>query len=170
MSGKNTREKSFSLGSFRRDYLARLPLALVRREGRVVAFADLWTGAGGSEVSPDLMRFDPESAPASVMEYLFVQLMQWGRAEGYESLCLGMAPLSGLSSDPLAPVWNRVGAAIFRHGEHFYNFQGLRAYKQKFSPRWEPRYLASAGGLGVAQALLGVSALISGGLRGVVSR
>ncbi|MGE4607254.1 MAG: bifunctional lysylphosphatidylglycerol flippase/synthetase MprF [Myxococcota bacterium] len=170
MAGKNTREKGFSLGAFQRDYLARLPLALVRREGRVVAFADLWTGAEGSEVSPDLMRFDPSTAPASVMEYLFVQLMLWGRAEGYESLSLGMAPLSGLSSDPLAPAWSRVGAAIFRHGEHFYNFQGLRSYKQKFSPVWEPRYLASPGGLGVARSLLRVSALVSGGLRGVVTR
>ena len=170
MAGKNTREKGFSLGAFQRDYLAHLPLALVRCEGRIVAFADLWTGAEDNEVAPDLMRFDPEAAPASVMEYLFVQLLQWGHAEGYRSLNLGMAPLSGLSSDPLAPVWNRVGAAIFRHGEHFYNFQGLRSYKQKFSPVWEPRYLVSPGGLGVARSLLQVSTLGSGGLRGVVAR
>jgi lysylphosphatidylglycerol synthetase-like protein (DUF2156 family) len=36
---------------------------------------------------------------------------------------------------------------LFRHGEHFYNFQGLRAFKDKFDPIWEPRYLASLGGL-----------------------
>lgn len=170
LAGKHTREKGFSLGAFQRDYLAHLPIALVRREGRIVAFADLWTGAERREVSPDLMRFDPEAAPASVMEYLFVQLMEWGRAEGYESLSLGMAPLAGLSADPLAPVWSRIGAAVFRHGEHFYNFQGLRAYKQKFSPIWEPRYLASPGGLGVARSLLRVSSLVSGGLSGVVAR
>ncbi|NRA06886.1 MAG: bifunctional lysylphosphatidylglycerol flippase/synthetase MprF [Myxococcales bacterium] len=170
LGGKHTREKGFSLGAFHPDYLARQPIALVRCEGRAVAFANLWTGAERTEVSPDLMRFDPEAAPASVMEYLFVQLMVWGHAEGYGSLCLGMAPLSGLSADPLAPVWSRIGAAVFRHGEHFYNFQGLRAYKEKFSPVWEPRYLASPGGLGVARSLLRVSSLVSGGLKGVVAR
>src|SRR5438874_10645888 len=32
------------------------------------------------------------------------------------------------------------GNALYEHGEAFYNFQGLRAFKQKFDPIWEPRY------------------------------
>ncbi len=81
------------------------------------------------------------------MDYLFVELMLWGRAQSYEWFNLGMAPLSGLDVGPLAPLWNRLGTLVFRHGEHFYNFQGLRQYKEKFHPQWEPKYLASPGGL-----------------------
>ena len=53
---------------------------------------------------------------------------------------------------------------MFRHGEHFYNFQGLRAYKDKFQPEWFPKYLASPGGLATPQILANVSTLISGGV------
>ena len=30
---------------------------------------------------------------------------------------------------------------LYDHLQRFYNFQGLRAYKDKFQPHWEPRYL-----------------------------
>jgi phosphatidylglycerol lysyltransferase len=168
LAGKKTREKSFSLGRFDDDYLRRFPVALVRVGGRIVAFANIWTG-GKEELSVDLMRFRPE-APSGVMEYLLIELMLWGRQEGYERFNLGMAPLSGLANRQLAPLWNRIGAILFRHGENFYNFQGLRAYKDKFDPVWEPRYLASAGGLAIARVLTNVATLISGGVKGVVAR
>jgi len=81
-----------------------------------------------------------------------------------------MAPLSGLETHELAPVWNRIGGFIYRHGEHFYNFQGLRRYKEKFDPVWEPRYLAAPGGIALPKILLDVAGLIGGGLTGVVTR
>jgi len=167
--GKKTREKGFSLGAFGRDYIARMPVAIVRQEGRIVAFANLWPGAKGEELSIDLMRYPPD-APPGVMEYLFIELMLWGKAEGYAWFGLGMAPLSGLRAHPLAPAWSRLGTLLFRHGEHFYNFQGLRAYKEKFHPVWEPRYLASPSGTGVPRALIDVASLVSGGIKGVVAR
>ena len=72
------------------------------------------------------------------MEQLFIELMLWGKEEGYQWFNLGMAPLSGLHSHPLAPTWNRVGALIFRLGEEFYNFQGLRRFKEQFDPVSRP--------------------------------
>ena len=51
--------------------------------------------AGKEELSIDLMRY-VEEAPSGVMEYLFTELMLWGRKEGYRWFNLGMAPLSGL--------------------------------------------------------------------------
>ena len=166
---KNTREKSFSLGSFREDYLRRFPAGLVRAGGRIVAFTNLWAGDNREELSIDLMRHLPE-APAGVMEYLFTRLMLWGREQGYRWFNLGMVPLAGLADHALAPWWDRVGTLLFRHGEHFYNFQGLRHFKEKFAPAWSPRYLASPGGLAVPVILTGVAALVSGGLKGVVGK
>lgn len=169
LSAKGTREKGFSLGYFDRAYLARLPLAVIRREGRVIAFANVWPGGGGEELSIDMMRHTAD-APPGVMEYLFAELMLWGRDHGYRHFDLGMAPLSGLESHALAPLWSRLGARVFRHGERFYNFRGLRAYKEKFDPEWEPRYLASPGGLALPSVLVSVASLISGGIAGTVRR
>ncbi len=91
------------------------------------------------------MRFRPD-APKNVMEALFVHVMQWGHEQGYGRLALGMAPLSGFESSPVAPLWMRLGRFLYSHGESLYNFQGLRAFKDKFQPVWEPRYLAYPGG------------------------
>ena len=157
------------LGFFDPAYLQRCPMALVRREERIIAFANLWAPAAREELSIDLMRH-ADAAPSGVMEYLFAELLLWGRAQGYRWFSLGMAPLSGFEHHRLAPLWNRFGALLFRHGEHFYNFQGLRAFKDKFDPVWEPRYLASPGGLSMPFVLTDVAALISGGVTGVIAR
>jgi phosphatidylglycerol lysyltransferase len=169
LASKNTREKRFSLGFFDRAYLSRLPLAVVRRGGRIVAFANVLAGDAREEFTVDLMRYD-DDAPAGVMEYLFTELMLWGRAQGFAWFSLGMAPLSGFEHHRLAPLWNRLGALLYRHGENFYNFRGLRAFKEKFDPVWEPRYLASPGGLALPLVLTQVASLISGGVTGVVAK
>ncbi len=166
---KNTKEKGFSLGFFHPEYLQHFPLALIRIEGNIVAFANMWIGAEKEEVSVDLMRYTPE-APDSVMEYLFVALMLWGKKEGYRWFDLGVAPLSGLENRPFASVWNKMGALVFRYGENFYNFQGLREYKEKFKPVWEPRYIACPGGLAIPIVLTDIAALISGGFKGIIAK
>ena len=129
----------------------------------------MWKGAGKAEFSIDLMRYLPIS-PRGVMDYLFVELMLWAKREGFRFFNLGMAPLSGLASHPLAPLWNRLGAFVFRHGEHFYNFQGLRQYKEKFGPRWEPKYLFSPGKISLPMIFANLGSLISGGIKGVVTK
>ncbi len=169
LSQKNTREKGFSLGFFSEAYLTRFPAALVLRENRIMAFANIWMGGGKEELSVDLMRYLSE-APSGIMEYLFIKLMMWGKQEGYRWFNLGMAPLSGLENRALASTWNRLGALIYRFGEHYYNFQGLRHYKDKFIPVWEPKYLASPGGLSLPPIFADISALISGSIKGVVTK
>lgn len=170
LTQKAAHEKSFSVGAFRPDYLCRFPLALVHADGVPVAFANVWTTETRHELSVDLMRFDAD-APRSAMDFLFVELMLWGREQGYRWFNLGMAPLAGLERHPLAPSWHRVGNFIFRHGEHFYNFEGLRQYKSKFDPVWEPKYLAAPGRLLVLpRALKDISVLIAGGMRELLTR
>jgi len=166
---KRVREKGFSLGAFDQDYLARTPMAVVWQHDQPVAFANLFLTDSKEESSVDLMRYLPD-APSGLMDYLFVELMQWSKAHGYRWFNLGMAPLSGLQSRRQAPLWNRFGALIFGRGERFYNFQGLHRYKDKFDPEWEPRYLAAPGGIALPVVLTNVASLISGGLSGVVRR
>jgi phosphatidylglycerol lysyltransferase len=169
LADKHTREKRFSLGYFNEDYLALFPCALVRRGDAVIAFSNVWEGADKEELSIDLMRQLPGSSPG-IMEFLFVELLLWGRHQGYRWFNLGMVPLAGLEDRSLAPIWNRLGSRVFRHGEHFYNFQGLRRFKEHFEPQWEPKYLVAPRGFLLPRILANLATLISGGLMGVVKK
>ena len=164
LAAKASAEKGFSLGFFDEAYLARFPVAVIERGGRIQAFANIWPGPNREELSIDLMRYHSD-APKSVMEALFVHMMKWGHEQGYRRFALGMAPLSGVENSPVASLWNRLGAFLYEHGEAVYNFQGLRAYKEKFNPAWEPRYLAYPGGLRLPRIMADVSALVAGGYR-----
>jgi phosphatidylglycerol lysyltransferase len=164
-----TAEKGFSLGAFHEPYLRRTPVAIARVNTRAVAFATLLSTDLTAEVSIDLMRHVPD-APNGTMDFLFAKLLLHLQAHGYQRFGLGMAPLSGMAEHALAPRWHRVGRLLFTHGENFYNFQGLRAFKEKFAPQWEARYLAAPGGITPLFVLADIAALISGGLRGVVAK
>jgi phosphatidylglycerol lysyltransferase len=164
LAGRAAAEKGFSLGFFDEAYVARFPVAIVEREGHILAFANMWSGAGRGELSLDLMRHRSD-APSGIMESLVVHLMQWGQQHGYRHFVLGMAPLSGFEASPAASLWNRLGAFVYEYGEAIYNFQGLRAFKAKFHPDWEPHYLAYPGGLRLPRIMADVSALVAGGYR-----
>jgi len=153
------REKGFSLGRFDDAYLCRLPVAVIIVKGKVAAFGNVWPGNGKDELSTDLMRHLPD-APNGVMDCLFVQLMLWGKQQGYHWFDLGMAPLSGLDARQFAPLWNRIGGLIYDRGEALYNFTGLRAWKSKFQPIWQPRYLAISKAWDLPAVILDITTLI----------
>lgn len=165
---KHAREKSFSSASFDESYLRRFPIAVVREGAGIAAFANLWQGGGREELSIDLMRHRPQ-APNGSMDFLFTELLSWARREGYRCFNFGMAPLAGLDGDKGAPLWGRIGTLVYRHGEHFYNFQGLRAYKAKFHPLWTPLYVASPRAAPLALILIDVAAVVAGGYAAIVS-
>ncbi|WP_232037498.1 phosphatidylglycerol lysyltransferase domain-containing protein [Sphingobium amiense] len=158
---KGHREKGFSVGRFDPAYLARFDCAVVLREEKIVAFANVWATQDRTELSIDLMRHDADM-PYGTMDYLFVRLMQWGHGQGYRWFTLGLAPLSGLEARRLAPLWARLGALLYHHGQALYGFEGLRSYKEKFSPVWEPRFIAGPQGPALARALFDLQALIGG--------
>jgi len=166
---KNTREKRFSLGCFDTEYLRHFHTAVVRRDGKILAFGNVWMSGDHSELSIDLMRF-VSSSPRGVMDYLIFMLMFWGQQNGFTRFSLGVAPFSGLTDHRLAPVWNRVGNFLYNHAEDFYNFQGLRAYKEKFGPEWEPNYLLAPGGMALPGVLAEVCSLVAGGVKGMVGK
>jgi glycosyltransferase 2 family protein len=162
-------EKAFSLGRFDPAYIAEFPCALVRFEGEIVAFANLWTTADRQAFSMDLMRYSP-AGPKNIMDFLFVELLAWGRAQGYAAFDFGVAPLAGLEKRPLAPIMTRVGRLLFERGEDLYNFQGVRRYKDKYDPVWRPRYVAAAKKWAIPIILADVGLMSSGGMQGLTKR
>lgn len=143
---RGAREKGFSVGRFDPDWLDRWPIALARHHGQPVAFANILAARPGAAATIDLMRHGPE-APPGTMEFLLTEVMLRLKDEGYRAFSLGMAPLSGLASQRTERLWHQIGDMIYRHGERFYGFTGLRAFKEKFHPVWQPAYLAAPSSL-----------------------
>lgn len=169
LAGKKGPEKCFSVGRFETAYIARFDCAVVRAGGRIVAFANIWQTAGHHELSVDLMRH-VDDPPYGTMDFLMVRIMLWGQRQGFGWFSLGMAPLSGIERRRLSPTWARLGSLLYRHGEAFYGFEGLREYKEKFGPQWEPRYIAGPHGFGLLRALVDLKRLVGGGRRSAASR
>ena len=169
LTGKNVREKGFSLGRFSPQYLQHFRIAIIHFEGKPVAFANLLETSRHELASLDLMRAHPD-APKLTMEFMMVGLILHYKEQGYGRFSLGMVPLSGLQPRRGAPLTQRLGSMVFRRGEQLYNFQGLRRFKDKFQPDWEPRYMAVPAGLDPLVALADTAALIAGGLTGLVKR
>ena len=169
LADKGAHEKSFSLGRFDPDYLAWSPLALVRRSGELIAFANVLPPYGpNGTASVDLMRH-VDDAPRGTMDFLFARVMQWAKEQGHATFSLGMAPLSSVGDNPYARINERLAALAFRYGGRFYNYQGLRRYKEKFQPEWTGSYLAYPRGLWVPGLLIDIAALVSGGYRRFLS-
>lgn len=166
---KQGQEKGFSVGWFKPDYLCRGPMALVFCQQKLVGFANLWVSDSRDELSVDLMRYD-SSAPGGIMDFLFTELMLWGQQAGYRHFNLGMAPMSGFASHPLAPFWCKMATLVYQKGNRLYNFQGLRRYKEKFHPKWQPRYLLCPGGIRLPRLLPQLVSLINRGALGVVKK
>ena len=163
LDSRDAREKSFSVAAFTEDYLAAQSVMLVRQNGAPVAFVTFMTTDLNTEATVGVMRHVPQASPYA-MEYLFTQLALHLKHAGFRSLSLGIAPFSGMSPTPLASRWHRLANIVWRFGGRFYNFRGLRAFKSKFQPQWEPRYLAASGSVGVFFTLADLS-LLAGGRR-----
>ena len=152
-------ELGFSLGRFDPTYLARFHLALVRREGRLIAFSNVWTHR--DLATCDLMRFADEG-PGGGMTHMQLRLLLWAQQQGFARFDLGLAPLAGLEAAEMEGWIGRAGAFVFQHGGALYRFRGVRDWKNKFAPRWEPVFIAARSRAGLARAALGVARLTQG--------
>jgi phosphatidylglycerol lysyltransferase len=158
LQGHNRGEKSFSVAAFDTAYLATQSVMLVHQNGAPVAFATFMTTDLNTEATVGVMRHASAASPYA-MEYLFTKLALHLKQAGFRSLSLGMAPLSGLTPTPLAATWHQIGHLVWRFGGRLYNFRGLRTFKNKFNPEWQPRYLAATGTLGPFLALADLAVL-----------
>jgi phosphatidylglycerol lysyltransferase len=96
------------------------------------------------------------------MEYLFINLFLWARAQGCHSFNLGLSALSGVGEQADDPAIERLMHFIYKNVNQFYNFKGLHAFKEKFNPEWSPRYLIYRGTANLAPAWLAVTQANSG--------
>jgi phosphatidylglycerol lysyltransferase len=155
-------EKRFSLGWFDDDYIRNSPIAAVHTsEGWISAFANFVPEYQANEITVDLMRRHHQIENGT-MEFLFVSLFQWAKAQGYHGFNLGLSALSGVGEQADDPAIEKVMHWVYEHVDQFYNFKGLHSFKEKFHPEWSPRYLIYPGAANLAQAWLAVVQANSG--------
>ncbi len=151
-------EKAFSVAAFNPEFVSSQWVGLLRQNGTPTAFVTVMVTDCHQEAVVGLMRHLPGCSPYA-MEYLFTKLLLSFKESGYLRFSLGIAPLSGIQPRPLSSAWHHIGSLIWQHGNWIYNFQGLRQFKSKFNPTWEPRYLVASGAIGPFIALADVAAL-----------
>jgi len=165
LSERGAAEKGFSLGNYNEAYLRRSPVAVIRVKRRIVAFVNLMPDYGShTQLSIDLMRYSPD-APQDTMDYLFVELALHARSQGYRHFNLGMAPLAGVGETRYARAGEKVARLAYEYGNRFYNYKGLRSFKEKFHPVWRSVYLAYPVLTPLPLLLIDSAALIAGGYR-----
>lgn len=165
IEAKEAGELGFSQGVFNKEYLLNFPIAAVYKDGKPLAFSNVWQGADKYELSFDLLRNDPEIRD-EIIDYLLIELMLWGKEKGYKWFSLGMAPLSGMKNHQHSERWSKVADWVYTYGENIYNFKEVRTYREKFNPEWEPRFIAVPGGWALPRVLKDITNLISGGIKG----
>lgn len=155
MSSDDHRERTFTLGRFDPDYLRSTRVLALRDETtqRIAAFVNIIPSYRSDIGNFDLMRRRPDS-PNGTMDYLFVKLIELFRGEGFTGMTLGFAPLSNITGDQLSA---RALRTLYQRGGKAFNFQGLRAFKDKWSPSWEPRSLAYQTGADLPVVALAIS-------------
>lgn len=134
-------EKKFSLGWFDDRYLRECEIAAVHAaDGQLVAFANIVSEYQLNDITIDLMRHRAE-VEHGTMDFLFISMFQHFKEQGYDGFNLGLSALSGVGQAATSRRLEKGISYLYNHLNRFYNFKGLHAYKEKFRPRWEPRYL-----------------------------
>ena len=136
------KEKGFSLGYFRKDYLEICEIAVAKEDGQIIAFTNIMPNSEKEWTTVDLMRYDRERAPSGIMDFLFLNLFIYESQNGRKYFSMGMSPFSNVGINANSFTEEKFAYLIYKFGYRFYSFEGLRAYKEKFSPIWTPAYLS----------------------------
>jgi len=146
LKNKGEHELGFLLGSLgleqrsaKRYFIARSGNDCGRIEGFIVC--EPIYGRNGFYLDVTRRRMD---AIRGTMELLTTEIFRVLRAEGYETVSMGLAPLA-LLDDPDLSAHPRITSLmrfIYQRVNRSYDFKRLHRYKAKYHPHaWEPRYL-----------------------------
>lgn len=135
------RERGFTLGAWEDAYIRDSTILAVQHEdGRVAAFVNLIHDGAPGEMTFDLMRHRVD-APNGAMDFVMLSMIEYARAQGFHALSLGMVPFAETPSDEDEGVRQQALALLTRNFDRIFAATTLFAYKDKFDPRWDPRYL-----------------------------
>lgn len=159
LDGKD--EKGFSLGFFDEYYLSKSPICVVQDANyNIMGFSNIMPMYDNDSFSIDLMRFS-KNACRGIMDFMFVNLINYGSKNKFKFFNIGMAPLSNVGTSKYSFLSEKIASQVYSHGQHFYSFQGLRSFKEKYATTWEPKYLAYRKRSSLLFTMMQVTLLIS---------
>lgn len=151
-------EMNFSVGSFNEYYLNKAPVGVIRNDEDIIGFVSFMPTNYDHSISVDMIRWKENEF--QMMDGLYLNTMLSVK-EQYDNFNMGMAPLSNVGSHKYAFYRERFAGRIFETISHIYSFKGLRNYKEKFDPNWQPRYLVYKKGNSLLTSMIRVSYLIN---------
>lgn len=158
LARKGGREMGFSMSHFEQDAQAgQLAALAVDQHEHVHAFLTFVPIYGRTGWGLDLLRRGEQAIPGT-MELLLVRSLEQFKARGNAIASLGLAPQSNNNQDQLSPL-GRGCSLLLRQSRTFQHFQTLTAFKQKFQPIWENRYLVFSHPLHLPQIGLALNAV-----------
>lgn len=96
--------------------------------------------AGRSMWSLALQLRDPNS-PNGVIDALVAHVLLEAQAEGVEAISLNFAAARRYLHEEVHGLWPRVARALAKLATRWTQIDDLRAHNEKFSPKWEQRFL-----------------------------
>ncbi|KAF2341896.1 bifunctional lysylphosphatidylglycerol flippase/synthetase MprF [Flavobacterium tistrianum] len=136
-TGRN--EIIFSQGRFDWEELKQQTIITVdNAEEKIVAFLNVIPDYAENEGTYDLIR-KTSDAPNGIMDFILVELFTYLKSQGYTSVNLGLAAMSGMEEADTFPEKSMKFA--YERIKFFAHYKGLRDFKEKFSPVWHNKYL-----------------------------
>lgn len=159
----------FSMGRFPTDWSPELlTVVALEPQGTVQAFLTWTPMYAGAGWALDSMRRNKETVPGT-MEFLIAESVAWAKLRGYTHMSLGLAPLAGLIQEPTATnpasFVERSAAYLHHRGILLGQYRSLYAFKAKFQPRWEERYLIVSERQALPQMLVALARVHGCGMR-----
>jgi len=142
-------ERGFMLGYFNSGYLQESSIALLYDENQEVqGFINVVPTFEKTTANYDLLRCC-DAAPGNANDFLMMGLIEHLRSEGVQTFNLGLCPLSGVDApdNEETTLIDQALRFLYANGDRFYSFSGLRRFKSKYQPNWQPRYIAYMGGI-----------------------
>jgi phosphatidylglycerol lysyltransferase len=139
LSDTGRTEIIFSQGMFLWDELKQQTIITVENaEEKIIAFLNIIPDYAKGEGTYDLLRKTPD-APNGVMDFILVELFNHLKSQGFISVNLGFAPMSGINDAHTFPEKSMKFA--YEKISSFAHYKGMRDYKEKFFPTWQNKYL-----------------------------
>lgn len=160
LAGKN--EMKFSMGFFDEEYINRSPIGIVKNADNVIeAFVTIMPTYGENKTfCSDLMRYS-RNTPRGVMDYMFANLLLWGKENGYKYFDFGVSPLANVGLSKHSFLSEKFASQIYFHGQMFYSFKGLKQFKGKYAHSWHPKFLAHKNRLSLPFTIAQTSLIVS---------
>lgn len=136
------REMQFSVGAFKEVYIQKAPVFVIKHDREILAFANMNPIKNTKNLSIDLMRHK-NNVFSGIMDMMFISIINWAKENDYKYFELGLSPLSNVGNSIFASKKEKTVKLAYKYANKIYGFQGLRKFKNKYTPEWNSIFIAS---------------------------